>query len=119
MAAKQKQNEQDLKEVEIEKLNMLEEDDDDLDEASEIDSGSMLDNMTFAVKKEDKSYKGPTVDVFLPELPGGEDGVKVDQYEHVTIANERKETIYHIHRGETVSVPVAVYQVLKAKYPKI
>ena len=111
-----KQNEQTLNEVEINDKDILDEDE-DMNEG--LNGGSMLDNMTFAVKKEDKSYKGPTVDVFLPELPGGEDGVKVDQYEHVTIANEKSETIYHIHRGETVTVPVPVYQVLKARYPKL
>lgn len=78
------------------------------------------DTLTTAVQKTDESYKGPYVDVFLPELEGGgADGVKVDQYEHVTIANEKKETIYRVHRGERVSVPVPVFMALKEKYPKI
>ena len=60
------------------------------------------------------------MDVFLPELEGGGgDGLKVDQYEHVTIANEKEETIYRVHRGERVSVPVPVFMALKEKYPKI
>ena len=79
-----------------------------------------LDNLTTAVQKKEPSYKGPYVDVFLPELDGGgEDGMKVDQYEHVTLANEEKETMYRIHRGEHVSVPVPVFLALKEKYPKL
>ena len=79
-----------------------------------------MDDLTFAVAKEETKYKGPTVSVFLPELEGdGSDGIKVDQYEHVTIANEEKETHYRIHRGEHVEVPVPVFMVLKEKYPKI
>lgn len=78
------------------------------------------DPMTSVVKKKEQEYKGPYVDVFLPELEGGgADGIKVDQYEHVTIANEMKETIYRVHRGERVSVPVPVFMALKEKYPKL
>ena len=78
-----------------------------------------IDTMTSAVTREDKSYNGPYVDVFLPELEGGGDGIKVDQYEHVTLANEENETIYRVHRGERVSVPAPVFLALKEKYPKI
>jgi len=78
------------------------------------------DNLTIAVEKNESGYKGPYVSVFLPELEGdGSDGLKVDQYEHVTIANEEKETHYRIHRGERVDVPVPVFMVLKEKYPKL
>jgi hypothetical protein len=42
---------------------------------------------TFVVTEEPKE-KEPTVEILLEKLPGGGDGVKVDQYEHVTIANE-------------------------------
>lgn len=78
------------------------------------------DTLTTAVEREDKAYKGPMVSVFLPELEdSGSDGLKVDQYEHVTIANETGEKTYYIHRGERVDVPVPVFMVLKEKYPKI
>lgn len=78
------------------------------------------DNMTTAVVREEKGYKGPYVPIFLPELEGGgEDGIKVDQYEHVTIANEEKEECYRILRGVHTEVPAPVFMVLKEKYPKI
>jgi len=60
------------------------------------------------------------VTVFLPALEdSGSGGMKVDQYEHVTIANEEKETCYKVLRGENVEVPVPVFIALKARYPKI
>jgi len=78
------------------------------------------DTMTTAVVREDKKYNGPYVSVFLPELEGGgEDGIKVDQYEHVTIANEEREDCYRILRGVHTEVPVPVFMALKEKYPKI
>jgi hypothetical protein len=78
------------------------------------------DTLTTAVTKEETGYTGPYVSVFLPELEGGgEDGIKVDQYEHVTLANEEKETIYRVHRGEHVEVPVPVFMALKERYPKL
>jgi hypothetical protein len=78
------------------------------------------DELTTAVVHKKDEYTGPTVEVFLPELPdSGDPSVKVDQYEHVTIANEKGETCYKVHRGEHVLVPVPVYMVLKARYPKL
>ena len=80
---------------------------------------STFDNvLTFQVTEETKET-GPTVEVYLPELPGGGDGVKVDQDEHVTIANEEHETCYKVHRGERVQVPISVFMVLKEKYPNL
>lgn len=75
-------------------------------------------DLTTAVPVKREKYKGPMVPVFLPELEGGE-GLKVDQYEHVTIANDQKEDIWHVRRGESVMVPVPVFMALKEKYPKI
>ena len=74
-------------------------------------------DMTFVVTPEKKEEE-PTVEVFLPELPGGGDGVKVDQYEHVTIANEEKETCYKVHRGERVAVKIPVFMALYERYGK-
>ena len=71
--------------------------------------------LTFVVTPEQKPEE-ETVEVLLPELPGGGDGVKVDQYEHVTIANEEKEMCYKVHRGERVHVPIPVFMALKEKY---
>ena len=80
---------------------------------------NLNDQLTMVVEEKDDSWKGPTVDVFIPELEESGNGMKVDQYEHVTIANEVKETCYRVRRGERVSVPVPVYLALRAKYPKI
>jgi len=85
--------------------------------ATEVNS---INDITTTVTIEDNKYKGPMVTVFLPELEdSGSEGLKVDQYEHVTIANEDKEIIYRIHRGEPVEIPVPVFMVLKEKYPKL
>jgi hypothetical protein len=78
-----------------------------------------LDAITFAVPKKEEGPKSPTVSVFLPEIPGSGGDMKVDQYEHVTIANERGEKQWHVKRGEHVDVPVEVFCVLKARYPQL
>lgn len=80
----------------------------------------IVDPLTTVSPEEAPYYNGPTTEVFLPELEdSGDGGLKVDQYEHVTIANEEKEMIWRIHRGIRVPVPVPVFIVLKARYPKI
>lgn len=77
-------------------------------------------NLTTAVERNEKKYDGPYVQIFLPELENyGEDGLQVDQYEHVTIANEIGQEKYYVHRGEHVMVPVPVFMALKEKYPKL
>ena len=78
------------------------------------------DGLTVVAQEKEEGYKGPTETVFLPALEdSGVEGIKVDQYEHVTIANEEKETCYKVLRGEPVEVPVPVFVALKAKYPKL
>jgi len=80
------------------------------------------DGLTVTTPKQQAEYEGPTVDVFLPALEDlGSNGLKVDQYEHVTIANERHEMHWKIRRGIHVDVPVPVYCVLKesGRYPNI
>ena len=78
------------------------------------------DGLTIAAPEKKPDYVGPYVDIFLPALEeNGQGGMKVDQYEHVTIANEQKETCYKVLRGERVSVPVPVFIALKERYPKI
>jgi len=79
-----------------------------------------MDSLTVAVPKKEKKDNGPRVTVFLPELEDpGTEGIKVDQYEHVTIANELGENVYYVKRGEHVEVPVPVFMVLKERYPKL
>jgi len=77
------------------------------------------DNLTFVVTKEEKVSNEPTVQIYLPRIE--EDGsVAVDQYEHVTIANENGEPErWRIHRGERVDIPVHVFVVMKEKYPDL
>lgn len=78
------------------------------------------DQLTMEVPEHKEGYVGPMVDVFIPELENNDsNGLKVDQYEHVTIANQEKEEIYYVRRGEHVSVPVPVFLQLKERYPKI
>ena len=68
------------------------------------------------VKEEVKEI---TVQVYLPKLEEEGGGVKVDQYEHVTLANQDKEETFYIRRGERIDVPVRVFAVLKEKYPDL
>ena len=92
--------------------------DDDEDEG--YDKLDLEQNLTTAVPIKDNSYKGPRVRVFIPAPPESEDeGVKIDMYEHVTIANEKGEDHTRILRGEWVEIPVPVYLQLKNKYPKL
>lgn len=78
-----------------------------------------LDTITFAVPQKKEEAKSPTVSVFLPEIAGSGGDMKVDQYEHVTIANEQGEKQWHVKRGEHVDIPVEVFCVLKARYPQL
>ena len=75
--------------------------------------------LTMVSENKDDSWKGPTVRIMLPEPMNSGDGSKVDMYEHVTLANEQKEKIYYVRRGEWVDVPVPVFLALKETYPKI
>lgn len=88
--------------------------------ATKKDEMNLAEQMTVVSEKIDDSWKGPTVEVFIPELENsGDNGLKVDQYEHVSLANEMGEKIYYVRRGERVEVPVPVFLALKARYPKI
>lgn len=79
-----------------------------------------FDNLTIEQAPKEKAYNGPMVSIYLPKLEDpGDAGIKVDQYEHVTISNEEKEWTYYVLRGERVDVPVPVFMVLKEKYPDI
>ena len=88
--------------------------------ATKKEEVNLAEQMTVVSEKIDDSWKGPTVEVFIPELENsGDNGLKVDQYEHVSLANEMGEKIYYVRRGERVEVPVPVFLALKARYPKI
>jgi hypothetical protein len=99
----------------------FEDEDMELEEVSEHleDMVNKAGAITYAVPKKAKEKKGVTVQIFLPEIQGSGGDLKVDQYEHVTIANEEDEVCYKVHRGEYVDVPVEVFIQLKAKYPNL
>ena len=85
-----------------------------------IEEIKLEDQLTMIEGEKDEGWKGPKVPVFIPELEDrGSNGLKVDQYEHVSIANEVKEDVYKVRRGEWVDVPVPVFLALKERYPKI
>ena len=111
------------KEIEMENQldEELEDDMDDLDEMLENEMGEVFEaSLTSAVPKKVEKYEGPRVRVFLQKLEdSGDEGVKVDQYEHVTLANEKGETCYKVLRGEWVDIPVPVFLALKERYPKL
>lgn len=78
-----------------------------------------LDEMLI-VEEVKEEPKVPMVRIFLQKLEDpGDAGIKVDQYEHVTIANENGEKTWYVHRGEWVEVPWNVFAVLKEKYPDL
>jgi len=79
---------------------------------------TLEDNMTFVAepKEEKKELK---VTIRLPRLEEEGNGVKVDQYERVTLANENGEDTLMILRGENVDIPVRFFPVLKEKYPDL
>ena len=84
-----------------------------------LDAKTMADNFTFTVEEKVKEDNEPKVRIYLPRIE--DDGsVAVDQYEHVTIANEVGEPErWRVHRGEWVDIPVHVYIVMKEKYPDL
>ena len=77
------------------------------------------DSITFVAEEKKESYHGPMVSVFLPRLEEDSSGMKVDQYEHVTLANEQEIHTWQVKRGVHVDVPVPVFVILKDKYPDI
>ena len=77
------------------------------------------DSLTVKIEEKQATYKGPMVTVFLPKLEEESAGIKVDQYEHVTIANEAREWTWYVKRGVRVDVPVPVFVLLHDKYPDI
>jgi hypothetical protein len=75
-------------------------------------------SLSVVVPEKEEEAKEPTVTVFLPKLEEEGNGIKVDQYEHVTISNVEETKEYKVRRGERVEVPVSVFMILKEKYGK-
>lgn len=77
------------------------------------------DGLTIVQEVKEEKKKGPMVQIYLPKLEEEGNGVKVDQYEHVTIANENKEETFYVKRGERVDIPINAFVVMKEKYPDL
>ena len=77
------------------------------------------DGLTIVQEVREEKDKGPMVQIYLPKLEEEGNGVNVDQYEHVTLANEVKEDIKYIKRGERVDVDIPTFLVMKEKYPDL
>ena len=86
---------------------------------AQIEEEVFDDGLTVKAEEKKPGYQGPRVRVYLPRLEDEGNGVKVDQFEHVTIANEEKEEHYRVMRGEWVDVPVPVFVILKDRYPDL
>lgn len=75
-------------------------------------------SLSVVVEEKKQENAEPTVTVFLPKLEEEGNGIKVDQYEHVTISNVEETKEWKVKRGERVDVPVSVFMILKEKYGK-
>ena len=75
-------------------------------------------SLSVVVPEKEEEEKEPMVTVFLPKLEEEGNGIKVDQYEHVTISNVEETKEWKILRGVRQDVPVSVFMVLKEKYGK-
>jgi hypothetical protein len=92
----------------------------DIEEYEEEMAPDFSASLTQAIRVEEKKDEEPRVSIFLPRLDDpGDGGIKVDQYEHVTMANEVMEKHDRILRGEHVEIPVSTFIRLKEKYPKL
>ena len=77
------------------------------------------DNLTFRQEEVEQKEEWKPVTIYLPKLEEEGNGVRVDQYEHVTIANEFMEKTYYIKRGERVDISPVVFAAMKEKYPDL
>jgi len=74
--------------------------------------------ITVPVKKKDEDEV--RVRIFLPKRENDDaTGVAVDQYEHVSISNEKGDNFIRIKRGEYVEVTPEVFTLLKQRYPNL
>jgi len=89
------------------------------EEENRYDNVSLDDGITVRIEEKQPEYKGEMVRVFLPKLEEEGSGIKVDQFEHVTISNEAREWTWRVQRGVWVDVPIPVFVQLKNKFPDI
>ena len=75
---------------------------------------------TVAVPVKPKEEKETRVKIFIPKRENDDaTGVAVDQYEHVSISNEKGDNFIRIKRGEHVNVTPEVFILLKQRYPDL
>jgi hypothetical protein len=77
-------------------------------------------SQTIAVPKKEKEQEETRVRIFIPKRENDDAaGVSVDQYEHVSISNEKGDNFVWIKRGEYVDVTPEVFIMLKQRYPNL
>lgn len=80
----------------------------------------MARSQTIAVPKHEKEPEEARVRIFIPKRENDDaTGVAVDQYEHVSISNEKGDNFVWIKRGEYVDVTPEVFIMLKQRYPNL
>lgn len=80
----------------------------------------MAKSQTIAVPVKKKDEDEVRVRIFLPKRENDDaTGVAVDQYEHVSISNEKGDNFIRIKRGEYVDVTPEVFALLKQRYPNL
>lgn len=80
----------------------------------------MAKSQTIAVPVQEKETDDVRVRIFIPKRENDDaSGVTVDQYEHVSISNEKGDNFVRIKRGEYVDVTPEVFELLKLRYPNL
>ena len=80
----------------------------------------MAKSQTIAVPQKEKETEETRVRIFIPKRENDDaTGVAVDQYEHVSISNEKGDNFVRIKRGEYVDVTPEVFIMLKQRYPNL
>lgn len=80
----------------------------------------MAKSQTIAVPVKKKDEDEVRVRIFLPKRENDDaTGVAVDQYEHVSISNEKGDNFVRVKRGEYVDVTPEVFALLKQRYPNL
>ena len=80
----------------------------------------MAKSQTIAVPVKKKDEDEVRVRIFLPKRENDDaTGVAVDQFEHISISNEKGDNFIRIKRGEYVDVTPEVFTLLKQRYPNL
>ena len=80
----------------------------------------MAKSQTIAVPVKAAEEKETRIRIYLPKRENDDaTGVAVDQYEHVSISNEKGDDFIRIKRGEYVDVTPEVFIMLKQRYPSL